>query len=55
MCVERRPAPEPVDNDRGPLEMTHPKTPVVNATASLRCYTGEYDAHAHHHAQVLVG
>jgi AraC-like DNA-binding protein len=27
----------------------------VKATASLRCYTGEYGAHAHHHAQVLVG
>ena len=35
--------------------MSHPNAPVVKAAASLRRYAGEYAAHAHHHAQVLVG
>jgi AraC-like DNA-binding protein/mannose-6-phosphate isomerase-like protein (cupin superfamily) len=33
----------------------HANAAVMNPTASIRRYTGEYGAHAHHHSQVLVG
>lgn len=55
MCVERRLAPSPTVNEWEVLELIHSKAAVINPTASLRRYTGEYEAHVHHHSQVLVG